>query len=225
MRVDAACNARSVEKYDGVSAVDGRYRRDSSRMPWRMRLLRWSRAGAGAFALSHLSARQPVCQGDGHACRRGIGSSLEATWWAVGAWWRPDYFFTVQPGKNGSDKPQIRILSKYARRAENTWRALIRSAWMADSAPGCTGVHATPSVGRVRLAASIVAVSRSHAHAAGDPIRGKQQRTCASPSCHHGETASSPYGWIVAIVPSARCSSGAILMLRRWVWPPDTTAS
>ncbi|MFC0153602.1 glycoside hydrolase family 5 protein [Xanthomonas dyei] len=39
------------------------------------------------------------------------------TWWAAGAWWKPDYFFTVQPGKDGSDKPQIKILSKYARRA------------------------------------------------------------------------------------------------------------
>ncbi|MFO3707084.1 glycoside hydrolase family 5 protein [Xanthomonas codiaei] len=39
------------------------------------------------------------------------------TWWAAGAWWKPDYFFTVQPGKDGSDKPQMRILSKYARRA------------------------------------------------------------------------------------------------------------
>ncbi|WAT15109.1 glycoside hydrolase family 5 protein [Xanthomonas fragariae] len=39
------------------------------------------------------------------------------TWWAAGAWWKPDYPFTVQPGKDGSDKPQMSILSKYARRA------------------------------------------------------------------------------------------------------------
>ncbi|MBB3813202.1 endoglucanase [Xanthomonas arboricola] len=39
------------------------------------------------------------------------------TWWAAGAWWKPEYFFTVQPGKDGSDKPQMSILSKYARRA------------------------------------------------------------------------------------------------------------
>ncbi|MBO9766095.1 MULTISPECIES: glycoside hydrolase family 5 protein [Xanthomonas] len=39
------------------------------------------------------------------------------TWWAAGSWWKPDYPFTVQPGKDGSDKPQMAILSKYARRA------------------------------------------------------------------------------------------------------------
>ncbi|MCC4602091.1 glycoside hydrolase family 5 protein [Xanthomonas melonis] len=39
------------------------------------------------------------------------------TWWAAGAWWKPDYPFTVQPGKDGSDKPQMKILSKYAQRA------------------------------------------------------------------------------------------------------------
>ncbi|MBB5944357.1 MULTISPECIES: glycoside hydrolase family 5 protein [unclassified Xanthomonas] len=37
------------------------------------------------------------------------------TWWAAGAWWKPDYPFNVQPGKDGSEKPQMAILSKYAR--------------------------------------------------------------------------------------------------------------
>ncbi|MEA9752171.1 glycoside hydrolase family 5 protein [Xanthomonas campestris pv. raphani] len=39
------------------------------------------------------------------------------TWWAAGAWWKPDYPFNVQPGKDGSEKPQMSILSEHARRA------------------------------------------------------------------------------------------------------------
>lgn len=42
---------------------------------------------------------------------------IGCTWWAAGLWWNPSYPFNVQPGKDGSDKPQMAILSKYARRA------------------------------------------------------------------------------------------------------------
>jgi len=38
------------------------------------------------------------------------------TWWAAGAWWKNDYPFNVQPNKDGSDKPQMAILSKHARK-------------------------------------------------------------------------------------------------------------
>lgn len=39
------------------------------------------------------------------------------TYWAAGAWWKPDYPFNVQPGKDGSDKPQMEILVPHARKA------------------------------------------------------------------------------------------------------------
>ncbi|UKE47311.1 MULTISPECIES: glycoside hydrolase family 5 protein [Xanthomonas translucens group] len=38
------------------------------------------------------------------------------TWWAAGAWWKNDYPFNVQPNKDGSDRPQMSILSKHARK-------------------------------------------------------------------------------------------------------------
>ncbi|WP_115514790.1 MULTISPECIES: glycoside hydrolase family 5 protein [Xanthomonas] len=41
-----------------------------------------------------------------------LGSSA----WAAGAWWRGDYPFTLQPDRNGRDKPQLSILSAHARR-------------------------------------------------------------------------------------------------------------
>jgi len=36
------------------------------------------------------------------------------TYWAGGAWWKPDYPFNVQPDKEGNEKPQMRVLSKNA---------------------------------------------------------------------------------------------------------------
>jgi endoglucanase len=38
------------------------------------------------------------------------------TWWAAGAWWKPDYPFNVHPDKDGSAKPQMGILAPAARR-------------------------------------------------------------------------------------------------------------
>lgn len=38
------------------------------------------------------------------------------TWWAAGAWWKPDYPFNVHPNKDGSAKPQMGILAPAARR-------------------------------------------------------------------------------------------------------------
>ncbi|WP_254775438.1 glycoside hydrolase family 5 protein [Pseudoxanthomonas sp. GM95] len=37
------------------------------------------------------------------------------SYWAAGAWWPPTYMFNAQPDKDGSDKPQMGVLSKYAR--------------------------------------------------------------------------------------------------------------
>lgn len=37
------------------------------------------------------------------------------TYWAAGAWWPNTYPFTVQPGKDGSSKPQMSILAPQAR--------------------------------------------------------------------------------------------------------------
>ena len=37
------------------------------------------------------------------------------TWWAAGAWWKPGYPFNVQPGKDGSEKPQMALLARRAR--------------------------------------------------------------------------------------------------------------
>lgn len=39
------------------------------------------------------------------------------TFWAAGAWWKSDYSFNVQPNKDGSDKPQMKILVPHAKQA------------------------------------------------------------------------------------------------------------
>jgi len=36
------------------------------------------------------------------------------TYWAAGSWWQPTYPFNVQPGKDGSEKPQIALLAEHA---------------------------------------------------------------------------------------------------------------
>jgi endoglucanase len=38
------------------------------------------------------------------------------TYWAGGAWWKPDYPFNAQPDKAGNEKPQMAVLSKHAKR-------------------------------------------------------------------------------------------------------------
>lgn len=64
---------------------------------------------------------------DNAACRQALDGMLgyieqnRAVWlgwsyWAGGAWWRQDYPFNVQPGKDGRDKPQMSILSNRAKR-------------------------------------------------------------------------------------------------------------
>ena len=35
--------------------------------------------------------------------------------WAGGAWWPDDYFFTLEPGKDGKSRPQMQVLSRHAR--------------------------------------------------------------------------------------------------------------
>lgn len=37
------------------------------------------------------------------------------SYWAAGGWWPPSYMFNVQPDKQGNDKPQMAVLSRYAR--------------------------------------------------------------------------------------------------------------
>lgn len=36
------------------------------------------------------------------------------TYWAAGSWWQASYPFNVQPGKDGSEKPQMSVLAKHA---------------------------------------------------------------------------------------------------------------
>jgi endoglucanase len=70
----------------------------------------------GEFA----TADTPVCK----QALEGLLSYIEQnndvivgwTWWAAGAWWKNDYPFNVQPDKDGSDKPQMSILSRHARK-------------------------------------------------------------------------------------------------------------
>ncbi len=38
------------------------------------------------------------------------------SYWAAGAWWPQSYPFSVQPDKAGNDKPQMAVLSRYARK-------------------------------------------------------------------------------------------------------------
>ncbi|HBK46263.1 MAG TPA: cellulase [Xanthomonadaceae bacterium] len=64
--------------------------------------------------------------GDNDTCRQALDGLLGFlqdnrdvwlgwTYWAAGAWWKADYPFNVQPGKDGSAKPQMSILSRYAK--------------------------------------------------------------------------------------------------------------
>lgn len=64
---------------------------------------------------------------DNAVCRQALDGMLgyieqqRAVWlgwsyWAAGAWWRPDYPYNVQPGPDGRDKPQMTILSNRAKR-------------------------------------------------------------------------------------------------------------
>lgn len=39
------------------------------------------------------------------------------TYWAAGSWWQPTYPFNVQPGKDGSEKPQMQVLARHAEAA------------------------------------------------------------------------------------------------------------
>ncbi|AOD15499.1 glycoside hydrolase family 5 protein [Xanthomonas fragariae] len=41
-------------------------------------------------------------------------------WWAAGSWWNSSYQYSVQPNKDGTDKPQMSILSPQAARATST---------------------------------------------------------------------------------------------------------
>lgn len=38
------------------------------------------------------------------------------SYWAAGSWWKPDYPYSVQPNKDGSDKPQMEILAPHAKK-------------------------------------------------------------------------------------------------------------
>ncbi|PPU76626.1 cellulase [Xanthomonas cucurbitae] len=42
------------------------------------------------------------------------------TWWAAGAWWNISYAYNVHPSKDGTEKPQMSILSPQASRATRT---------------------------------------------------------------------------------------------------------
>jgi len=66
--------------------------------------------------------------GPGEVCQQAVDNMLTFieqnadvwlgwTWWAAGSWWKADYPFNVQPGKDGSAKPQMPLLSRHARSA------------------------------------------------------------------------------------------------------------
>ena len=66
--------------------------------------------------------------GPGEVCRQAVDNMLAFiagnddvwlgwTWWAAGAWWKPDYPFNVQPGQDGGGKPQMEALARHARAA------------------------------------------------------------------------------------------------------------
>ncbi|MBO9716384.1 MAG: glycoside hydrolase family 5 protein [Pseudoxanthomonas sp.] len=66
--------------------------------------------------------------GPGEVCQQAVDNMLGFieqngdvwlgwTWWAAGGWWKPDYPFNVQPGKDGSEKPSIALLERHARAA------------------------------------------------------------------------------------------------------------
>jgi endoglucanase len=64
--------------------------------------------------------------GPGEVCQQAVDNMLAFiqqngdvwlgwTWWAAGGWWKPDYPFNVQPGKDGSEKPQTALLERHAK--------------------------------------------------------------------------------------------------------------
>lgn len=62
------------------------------------------------------SADNPTCQAalDGTlaAMERDSEQWLGWTYWAAGAWWG-DYMYTLEPGKDGSDQPQMAVIEPY----------------------------------------------------------------------------------------------------------------
>ncbi|HEY0333325.1 MAG TPA: glycoside hydrolase family 5 protein [Stenotrophomonas sp.] len=64
--------------------------------------------------------------GPGEVCQQAVDNLLAFieqnsdvwlgwTWWAGGGWWKPDYPFNVQPGKDGSEKPLMPLLTRHAK--------------------------------------------------------------------------------------------------------------
>ncbi|MCL1499668.1 glycoside hydrolase family 5 protein [Xanthomonas nasturtii] len=67
------------------------------------------------------TANNPVC----NEALQGMLAHMETnadvwlgwTWWAAGSWWNITYSYNVHPNKDGTDKPQMSILSPQAARA------------------------------------------------------------------------------------------------------------
>lgn len=68
----------------------------------------------GEFA----AGSDPVCMAALESMLEHIETNADVwlgwTYWAGGAWWKPDYPFNVQPDKEGNEKAQMTVLSKKA---------------------------------------------------------------------------------------------------------------
>ncbi|NJC02579.1 endoglucanase [Xanthomonas sp. 3272] len=67
------------------------------------------------------TANNPVCNEALRGMLRYIDANADVwsgwTWWAAGSWWNVSYQYSVHPNKDGTDKPQMSILSPQAVRA------------------------------------------------------------------------------------------------------------
>ncbi|KAF1709036.1 glycoside hydrolase family 5 protein [Pseudoxanthomonas sacheonensis] len=79
----------------------------------------WLREHHKAGFLGEFAAgSDPVCMAALESMLEYIETNADVwlgwTYWAGGAWWKPDYPFNVQPDKEGNEKPQMTVLSKKA---------------------------------------------------------------------------------------------------------------
>ncbi|MXS21508.1 glycoside hydrolase family 5 protein [Pseudomonas oryzihabitans] len=82
----------------------------------------WLRANRKLGFLAEFgSANDPVCNDALSEMLGYIEKNADVwmgwTWWAAGAWWNSSYAFNVYPNKDGTNKPQMAILSPLATRA------------------------------------------------------------------------------------------------------------
>ncbi|MCC4604769.1 glycoside hydrolase family 5 protein [Xanthomonas campestris] len=71
----------------------------------------------GEFGTAHNAVCNTALQGMLGYMESNADVWMGWTWWAAGSWWNLSYAYNVHPNKDGTDKPQMTILSPLATRA------------------------------------------------------------------------------------------------------------